>query len=91
MKTTNKGDILRETQRMCCVCRQKHPRTQLIRITLSQGNLKINEGKQKYFGRSAYICKNKECLELAIKKRSLNRAFRREIPQETYEDLTKFI
>ena len=67
------------------------PRNELIRVTLCNGVTHINNGKQKYFGRSAYVCNSKECIETAIKKRSFNRAFRREIDHKTYEELTKFL
>ena len=80
-----------EPLRIYCVCRQKKPKNELIRLTMSEGSLHINNDKQKYFGRSAYICKNESCINASVKKRSLNRAFKREIPQETYDELTKFI
>lgn len=80
-----------EPLRTCCVCRQKKCKKDLLRFTLDVGQVKINEGKQKIFGRSAYVCKCEECLTQAIKKRSLNRAFKREVPKELYEDLTKYL
>jgi len=81
----------KEQLRMCCVCRQKKPKEDLIRFTLSDGKINLNEGKQIYFGRSAYICRCQECINLALKKRSLNRAFKREVSTEVYEELTKFL
>ena len=76
---------------MCIVCRQMKPKEALIRVTLCKGETHINNDKQKYFGRSAYICKNEECVNTAIKKHTLNRAFHKEIDKQTYEELTKFI
>ncbi len=83
---------MKDVQRTCCACKQKKTRSQLIRVTLdNNGLLNVNEGKQKLFGRSAYVCKNLDCITLAQKKRSFNRAFKREIPQIIYDELTKYI
>lgn len=81
----------KEQLRMCCVCRQKKPKDDLIRFTFNDGKIYLNQGKQIYFGRSAYICRCQECINTALKKRSLNRAFRRDVGTQIYEELTKFI
>ena len=83
--------MVNEPLRMCCVCREKKSRSDLLRFTLSLNSVQFNEGKQKIFGRSAYICKCEHCINEAIKKRSLNRAFHRDVPQEVYNELTKFL
>lgn len=83
--------MLNEPLRMCCVCRQKKARSELLRFTLDADGVKLNIGKQKIFGRSAYICNCEQCIKEAIKKRSLNRAFHREVSQEVYNELTKFL
>lgn len=75
--------------RMCCVCRKMFPQTELIRITKTKDNvIQVNKGKQKIFGRSAYLCNNKECHSTLVKKRVLNRAFKQEVPQRIYDELT---
>jgi predicted RNA-binding protein YlxR (DUF448 family) len=38
-------------------------------------------------GRGAYICRDKKCVEMAIKKKALNRSFKCEVPKEIYEKL----
>lgn len=40
-------------------------------------------------GRGAYICPSSECLKKAIKGKGLERSFKRPIPKEVYEMLTK--
>ena len=37
-------------------------------------------------GRGAYVCHG--CLEIAIKKRALNRSFKTNVPNEVYEELS---
>lgn len=40
-------------------------------------------------GRGAYICPSSECMQKAIKGKGLERSFKRPIPKEVYEMLTK--
>lgn len=76
--------------RMCCVCRKMQPRTKLLRVIRTKDNIfEVIKGKQKLFGRSVYVCECSECLSQLNKKRTLNRAFRQEVPQKIYDELTK--
>ena len=58
--------------RVCCACRQKFDKNELIKITLIHDTkeLKLNPDS-KTFGRSAYICRKKECVEKAFKKNNI--------------------
>ena len=38
-------------------------------------------------GRGAYVCKQKDCLEKALKNRGLERSFKMSIPKEVYTKL----
>ena len=61
-------------------------KTALIRIVLTDGNLRIDEtGKAN--GRGAYLCKNANCLEMARKQKGLERSLKCAIPQEIYASL----
>ena len=40
-------------------------------------------------GRGAYLCKNRQCLELAIKKKGLEKSFKMSISAKVYESLEK--
>lgn len=74
-------------QRKCIACGERSEKKTLIRI------VRNNEGKiffdptSKANGRGAYICKEMECLEKAIKSKALNRAFKTEISKEVYDKL----
>ena len=63
--------------RKCIGCGKIKPREELLKITKNyiDGNIVI-EPDSRTFGRSAYICYNKECQELALKKNKLNRALK---------------
>lgn len=64
-------------QRKCVACGEFKPRENLIKITKKHddGQLVINPNS-KTFGRSAYLCYNQSCIELALKKSKLNKALK---------------
>lgn len=74
-------------ERTCIGCNEKKEKKELIRIVKNQeGNIKVDTtGKAN--GRGAYICKNIECLEKAIKTKKLERSLKTKINSEVYESL----
>ena len=64
-------------QRKCVGCGEFTPRENLIRVMKTEkgGELVINPNS-KTFGRSAYLCYNQKCIELALKKSKLNKALK---------------
>lgn len=74
-------------QRTCIGCREKKNKTELIRIVCNKdGEISIDRNEKKQ-GRGAYICDNKDCLEKAIKNNGLEKAFKRKIEEEIYNNL----
>ena len=74
-------------QRTCVGCREVKSKNTLIRIVKSSdGEISIDTTGKKN-GRGAYICKNIQCLELAIKNKRLSKEFEMAIPQEIYDNL----
>ena len=75
----------------CVVTQQRLPNKDLLRI------VKNNEGEvfvdlsSKANGRGAYIKKDIEVLEKAIKNKSLERALECEIPANVYDRIRKII
>lgn len=61
--------------RRCIACYKSFPQEDLIRFTLTE-NLVVPDDGSKNDGRGVYLCKNKDCLSQAIKKKSFNRAFK---------------
>ena len=56
--------------RKCCACGKVADRNELIRILREHTTSEIIiEPNNKQFGRSMYLCKNDECLKLALKKK----------------------
>jgi predicted RNA-binding protein YlxR (DUF448 family) len=56
-------------KRQCVICREFKDKSELIRFTkdFQTQNIEIND-ENEFTGRSAYICKEGECLAIAIKK-----------------------
>ena len=73
--------------RTCIACRQKFDKTKtnLIKITLKNGEPLINDGE--VFGRSLYVCNCENCLNKVIKNKLLNKLLKKEIPNSIYEKI----
>lgn len=65
------------TERKCIGCGAIKDVKKLIKITKNfvDGKVVVNPNS-KIFGRSAYLCYNEKCKELAFKKNRLNRALK---------------
>lgn len=65
------------TKRKCIGCGAIKDVKELIKITKNfvDGKVIVNPNS-KIFGRSAYLCYNEKCKELAFKKNRLNRALK---------------
>jgi predicted RNA-binding protein YlxR (DUF448 family) len=72
--------------RMCIACRERKEKEDLICIKKNK-NKEFKISTSYTDGRSCYICKNADCIALAIKKRSLNRSFKCEVDKKIYEEL----
>ena len=73
--------------RMCTGCMEMKPKKELIRVVKSQdGDVSVDLTGKKA-GRGAYICKNIECLEKAIKSKRIEKSFEMKVENKVYEDL----
>ena len=66
-----------EHKRKCISCGKIKPREELIKITKEHesGNIVV-QPNSKTFGRSVYLCYNKDCINTAFKKNRLNRVLK---------------
>lgn len=73
--------------RLCVGCQEPHTKREMIRIVKSpEGEFSVDfTGKKS--GRGAYICKNIECLNTAVKQRRLEKSFKCQIDNSVYEQL----
>lgn len=74
-------------ERMCVACREMRDKRSLIRIVKTpEQEVKIDlTGKAN--GRGAYLCKTEECINLALKKKQLERALNIAIPENVFSEL----
>lgn len=78
-------------ERMCVACREKRSKKELVRVVRSvDGHIIIDE-TGKLPGRGAYLCRRRECWELALKRASLNRALRTNLSSEEVASLREFL
>ena len=75
--------------RQCMGCGLRVPKGELLRIVRTPDGTVTVDAAAKSVGRGAYLCRNIECIELAKKKRSLQRALKCEIPESVYESAAR--
>jgi len=86
-------------ERMCCVCRNRKPVTDLLRVaragehsesrSASEDGLFFIDKKGNSNGRGCYVCPG--CIDKAIKTRALNRSFKTNVGSEVYNALAETI
>ena len=74
-------------ERTCIVCRKKGDKRDFVRVVKTSNGEIVLDKTGKLNGRGAYICKSKECMEKCKKTHALERAFKQEISDETYDKL----
>lgn len=71
------------TNRKCIGCGELKNRDGLIKITKEHvANTLVINGDSAVFGRSAYLCYNKSCIEKAFKKNKLQKILRTPVSEE---------
>jgi len=60
--------------RMCVGCRQRAPKAELLRLVWNGGP--VVDVAQREPGRGVYLHRDVECLERAVRRRSMGRALR---------------
>lgn len=77
--------------RTCVVSKEKLPKQELVRIVKNNENNVFVDLTGKSNGRGAYIKKDIDVLEKAIKSKILERHLEVEIPNSVYNDLRNII
>lgn len=76
--------------RTCVATREKWPKKDLIRIVNTENGIIIDESG-KVNGHGCYLKKDAEVIEMAKKKKILNRILETEVPDVIYEELLNII
>lgn len=75
--------------RQCVGCGEMKSKKEMMRvIKTAEGDISLDTTGRKN-GRGAYLCKQKECLEKAIKSKGLDRSFKMSIDKAVYDSLKK--
>lgn len=75
--------------RKCLGCNEQKTKKELIRIVKNKENEISIDFIGKANGRGAYICKDINCFETAVKRKSIERALSHTISEEIYDQLRK--
>ncbi len=73
--------------RKCVGCQEMYPKRDLVRVVLTPENEIHLDLTGKQNGRGAYLCRKRACLQIARKRKSLERALKTTIPDELYGEL----
>jgi uncharacterized protein len=75
--------------RRCVSCRKVAPRNEFWRVVrcYPSKEVKIDLGDTRLAGRSAYLCRTIECLQMAQKKNRLGRSLKALVNQDIYQAL----
>ncbi|MDR1701352.1 MAG: YlxR family protein [Sporomusaceae bacterium] len=76
---------------MCISCQAMKNKRELIRIVKTPSDEITIDPTGKKAGRGAYLCKEVECLNKAVKEKRLERALKHAISAEVYEQLRQDI
>ena len=76
-------------ERKCVACKNSKQQHEMLRIARINQEYVLDENN-KLGGRGAYVCKDKKCMDLTIKKKLLNRAFKSNLDASIYEKLGEY-
>lgn len=87
--TMTMNKVKKIPMRKCVITQDRFPKKELIRIVKTPtGEVEIDETGRKN-GRGAYLSNSKAVIELAQKKRTLDKVLEINIPDQIYEELLK--
>ena len=70
-------------QRTCVACRTVRPKRDLVRVVRTPDGVVIVDETGKRSGRGAYLCRQRDCWDRALKGRHLERALKMTLVTET--------
>ena len=78
-------------QRTCVGCRKIRPKREMMRIVRTPDHgVEIDETGKKS-GRGAYLCRQRDCWEIALKKDSLEHALKTSLTDEERATFEEFV
>ena len=80
-----------EVARTCVGCGNVHDKKSMLRIVRNMQGEIVPDENGRMNGRGAYICISEDCLEKALKRHGLDRAFKQTVSAKTVKSVTEFI
>jgi uncharacterized protein len=77
-------------QRTCIACRQVKDKKVLIRLVSARNGIAEIDVFGEKPGRGAYLCSNKDCWELALRKKRLDYALRTKLRDDNRQTLHEY-
>ncbi len=87
MPENRTGSGKRKRPRTCVGCGGEFPKQELVRIVRRPSGDVAADPTGKAPGRGVYICRKKECLDIARKKKLISRSLKTELPEGLFESL----
>lgn len=78
-------------QRTCVGCRTVGSKREMVRVVRTPDNTVEIDPSGKRAGRGAYICQQRSCWETALKRRSLERALKTTLDDNTRAALAEYM
>ena len=85
------GKERRDPTRTCVGCRQAGGRRSLLRVTRTPEGAVVFDAGGRVAGRGAYLHADVECLELARRRRALERALKAQVPDHLWASLSEAV
>lgn len=73
--------------RKCVITGEQHPKGEMFRVVRTPEGDVVIDLTGKVRGHGAYVSKDKKVIEMARKKKTLNRALEIEVPEKVYDEL----
>ena len=83
------NSVKKVPMRKCVGCGEMKNKREMIRVLKTSEDEFVLDATGKKNGRGAYLCPSKECFDMAVKNRGLERSFKQAIPKDVYEKLEK--
>ncbi len=77
--------------RKCVGCNEMKDKGTLLRVVKTPEGTFVLDSTHRANGRGAYVCKNSDCFEKAVKNRGLERSLKCKVPEDILEELKQEI
>lgn len=77
-------------QRTCIACQQRRDKKDLIRLVrTNDGNIEVDLSAKKP-GRGAYLCRQKDCWEIGLKRNRLEHTLQTKLSDDNHQALLQY-